>query len=278
MRTLRALAPLVAVVLLVAGCGSASKDASAKSTPSKTPSAKAVKHVIKVVYDEPTTNDDATAKEILQDGGVDGIASGFSDNFAFPVDLTIHATSGDGSPFYDPATKTVTLYYGFVNTTEKIIKAGYPRITDNELGKEWAAVDDFVLIHELGHAFVDVFDIPITGREEDAVDDMATVFFTDGVPNGAEYAFDAASFFHLLQNVQGRPDASQFQDEHSLSTQRAYDIACAVAGSSETTMQQMAARQILPPSRLARCPAEYAQKSKAWKALLKPHLRSSQTS
>ncbi|MFL6160089.1 MAG: DUF4344 domain-containing metallopeptidase [Marmoricola sp.] len=278
MRSLRYLAPVVALALL-AGCGSASKDDSAASSPTKSASSKPVKkHVITVSYDEPQTDDEATAKQILQLGGTDGVASGFSDNFAFPVDLKIHATSGDGSPFYDPATKTVTLFYGFVNTTARIIKAGDPTMSDNDFGKAWAAVDAFILIHELGHAFVDVFDIPITGREEDAVDGMATVFFTDYVKNGAEYAFDAASFFNQLQGMQGAPDAAQFQDEHSLSVQRAYDIVCSVAGSSDATMQDIAARGILPESRLQRCPAEYAQKSKAWTALLKPHLRSEQKS
>jgi hypothetical protein len=295
MRPLRHLTPALAPALtpalslalslvLVAGCGSgstgdhpAAKPTATKSaspSPSPTPE---VQHVIKVVYDPPTNQDEATAQQILQLGGTDGVAEGFSKNFAFPVDLTIHAQSGDGSPYYDPATKTVNLFYGFVIATGRIIRSGNPRIKQYELGKEWAAVDGFILIHELGHAFVDVFEIPITGREEDAVDDMATVFFTDNVDGGAGYAFDAANFFHLLQGVQGEPDAAQFQDEHSLSVQRAYDIACAVAGSSDATMQAIYDLHILSNERLQRCPAEYAQKSRAWTTLLRPHLRSQQS-
>ncbi|MEA2170938.1 MAG: hypothetical protein QOF76_4238 [Solirubrobacteraceae bacterium] len=281
---MRALGLIVALAVGLSACGSSDdKDTTTTDTssnraqtytpPAKTPSAP--EHVMKVVYDEPTTNAEATAKEILDLGGLGGIADGFSKNFKLPVDVEIHVTGGDGSPFYDPQTHSITLYYDFVNLTADILKQGEPGITQNELGKQWAAVDDFIFIHEMGHAFVDLFDIPITGREEDAVDGMATVFFTDDVPGGAEYAFDAARFFGLLQDVQGSPDATQFADEHSLSVQRAYDIACAVAGSSEETMQQIAALNILPKERLARCPAEYEQKSKAWKVLLKPHLRTS---
>ena len=122
-------------------------------------------------------------------------------------------------------------------------------------------------------AFVDVFDIPITGREEDSVDGMATYFFTDEVPNGAEYAFDAASFFHDLQDYQGSPDVAQYSDEHSLSVQRAFDIACKVAGSSDKTMHDIQALGILPEARLERCPAEYEQNTKAWSTLLKPFRR-----
>jgi hypothetical protein len=230
-------------------------------------------HGIEVVYDEPQNADEEAAKTLLQVGGTDGVAEGFSQNFAFPVDLTIHANSGEGSPHYDPSTKTINLYYGFVNQTGAILRQGQPGIKDEEFGKQLAAVDAFILIHELGHAFVDVFQIPITGREEDAVDGMATVFFTDAVPNGHEYAFDAARFFSFLQNVQGEPGPAQFADEHSLSIQRAFDIVCSVAGASEESLQEVAQLEILPVRRLQRCPAEYEQKSRAWKTLLQPHLR-----
>jgi hypothetical protein len=268
---------LAGVALTLTACGSSASSEHGTAAPAKTATPRstpaAPQHTIHVRYDQPRNKGEAIAEEILKDGGVDGIAAGFSKNFKLPVDLTIHATHGDGSPFYNPDTKTVTLYYGFTEAVDRILEAGDPGISQHELGTEWAAVDDFILIHELGHAFVDVFALPITGREEDAVDGMATVFLTSSVDNGAEYAFDAARFFRLLQQVQGVPDAQQFQDEHSLSVQRSYDIACSVAGSSPTTMRQIARLKILSPRRLQRCPAEYQQKSRAWKILLKPHLR-----
>jgi hypothetical protein len=234
------------------------------------------RHGITVNYEPPQTQTEKVAQELLKLGGTDGVADGFSKNFAFPVDVAIDVHRGEGSPHYDPATKTVNLYYSFVDQTGGILRRGQPKITDSEFGKQIAAVDAFILVHELGHMFVDVFEIPITGREEDAVDGMATVFFTDAVPNGLEYAFDAARFFKLLQDVQGAPDVRQFQDEHGLSIQRAFDIICSVAGHDETAMRQVAELGILSPQRLQRCPAEYRQKSRSWTTLLRPHLRSSQ--
>lgn len=233
-------------------------------------------HRITVRYEPPQTRVEAQAQELLKLGGTDGVAEGFSKNFAFPVDVSINVHRGEGSPHYDPSTKTVNLFYSFIDETARIIRRGQPNIADREFGKQLAAVDAFILVHELGHMFVDVFDIPITGREEDAVDGMATVFFTDAVPNGLEYAFDAARFFKLLQDVQGAPDLRQFQDEHGLSIQRAFDIVCSVAGASEESMQRIAQLGILSEQRLQRCPAEYQQKSRSWTQLLRPHLRSNQ--
>jgi len=242
-----------------------------------TTTAQAKTHEISVRYDPPQTQTERVAQELLKLGGTDGVAAGFSKNFAFPVDVTIHVHGGEeGSPNYDPSTKTVNLYYSFVDQTGAIIRRGQPNIADREFGKQLAAVDAFILVHELGHMFVDVFEIPITGREEDAVDGMATTFFTDAVPNGLEYAFDAARFFKELQEVQGAPDVHQFQDEHGLSIQRAYDIVCSVAGATQKSMQRIAQLQILSPRRLQRCPAEHRQKSRAWTTLLRPHLRKNQ--
>jgi hypothetical protein len=298
MRTLRSLAAPVALLaaITLAGCGSASNDDKPESKPSESKSAE-VKHTIEVTYDEPLDGPGESyvatlaagegksaqglAEEILKAGEIDGIADGFADNFNLPEDLKIHVSNEDGSPFYDPTTKTITVFYDFANLTANIIKASQTSdqgsIDDTELGKQWAAVNDFVLIHELAHAFVDVLEIPVTGREEDAADGMATYFFTDYVPNGPEYAFAAATFFAALQDFQGSPDATQFADEHSLSIQRAGDIACKVAGSSDENMQIVAqiGGGLLTEARLARCPAEYEQMSKAWSALLKPHLRAS---
>ncbi|MFL6156491.1 MAG: DUF4344 domain-containing metallopeptidase [Marmoricola sp.] len=284
---LGAAALALALLPALSSCGSSSPHASAK--PDKTPTAKA--HAITVTFDDPVAGTDdgyvgaiatqenispqALSEEILKDGEVEGVADGFSKSFEIPTDLQVHLSSEQGSPHYDPATRTVTIYYDFAALTGDIIKASQPSISDDDLGKQWAAVNDFVLVHELAHAFVDVLDIPVTGREEDAADGMATFFFTDFVPHGAEYAFAAAHFFAALQDYQGSPDAAQFADEHSLSIQRAGDIACKVAGSSEDNMNAIAQLGVLPDARLARCPDEYKQMSDAWRALLKPHLRKS---
>lgn len=297
MRSLRLLGAPVALLaaLTLAGCGSASKDdkPDAKASVTKT---EEVKHTIEVTYDDPLDGPgesyvatvaaaegksaQALAEEILKAGEIDKIAEGFADAFVLPVDLKIHVSNEEGSPFYDPSTKTVTVFYDFANLTANIIKASQTNskgtIDDTELGKQWASVNDFILIHELAHAFVDVLEIPVTGREEDAADGMATWFFADYVPGGAEYAFAAARFFAALQDFQGLPDALQFADEHSLSIQRAGDIACKVAGSTEENLAAIARIGVLPDTRLRRCPAEYEQMSKAWTALLKPHLRATQ--
>ena len=224
----------------------------------------------------PATTRRAFAKEILRLGGTDGVADGFTKSFALPRDVTIHVVNGVVGPNYDPATKTITLSYGFVNYTATVLKRNFPELRrdDEEFGKQLAAVDAFILIHEFGHAFIDVFELPVLGREEDAADAVATVFLTRDVDNGAEYAFDAARFFNALSGRQRNLAPQDFFDEHSLDKQRAYSIVCWIAGSSEASYRDVARRGLLSDERRRRCPAEYEQKVSAVQKLLSPHLRS----
>jgi hypothetical protein len=264
---------LAAVVLVAAGCGSDDKKSSgdkAKTTASDGPNGK-----IRVVYDTPTDQVGRQAKEILKLGGTDGVAAGFTSSFKLPHNLKIHVVNGIVGPNYDPSKFTITLSYGFVNFTAGVLKKNFPelRTNDEEFGRQLAADDAFFLIHEFGHAFIHVFNLPVLGKEEDAADAVATTFFTEEVKNGAEYAFDAARFFDALSGRQRNLAPSDYFDEHSLDKQRAYSIVCLIAGSTEKSYNAVARLHILSAERQQRCPAEYKQKVTATKQLLSPHVR-----
>ena len=161
-------------------------------------------------YDPPNDKIGTDAKQILQLGGTDGVADGFTTSFKLPEDITIHVVNGVVGPHYDPQQRTITLSYGFVNYTAGVLKTNFPELRrdDREFGKQLAAVDAFILVHEFGHAFIHAFDLPVLGREEDAADAVATVFLTRAVDNGAEYAFDAARFFNALSSPPAQPRAA----------------------------------------------------------------------
>ena len=270
-----ALAVLAAAALAAAGCGSSDDGARGDAKTATTATAPAGPNgKITVVYEEPNDDVGAQAKEILRLGGTDGVAAGFTKSFKLPFDITIHAVNGLVGPSYDPAAKTITLSYGFVNFTASVLKKNFPelRTNDEEFGRQLAAVDGFILVHEFGHAFVDAFDLPVLGREEDAADAVATVFLTRAVEGQRVRVRRGA----LLQRAVGRQRElapADFFDEHSLDKQRAYSIVCWIAGSGEQAYNDVAKLRILSEERQRRCPAEYQQKVEAVEQLLKPHAR-----
>jgi hypothetical protein len=133
-------------------------------------------------------------------------------------------------------------------------------------------VDAFLLEHEFGHALIDVYNIPILGKEEDAADSIAAVLLLQS-PQGDRLAFSAAQFWAAFSQRQSPPAIVDYADEHSLDLQRADDIACEIAGSSPQRMKEVRQLHILPAARLAGCPHEYQQKVLSLKQVLDPHLK-----
>lgn len=133
-----------------------------------------------------------------------------------------------------------------------------------------------VLLHEIGHLFVDQLDLPVLGKEEDAVDMMATVIMLR--EGGAE------NFTALADTVDGwlysettRPSRgyvnSDFYGAHSLDIQRSFTIACLMVGSDYETHTRYATRISLPIDRQKSCEEDYRIASKGWAAVLAPHTR-----
>lgn len=132
------------------------------------------------------------------------------------------------------------------------------------------------MLHEIGHMFVDQLDLPVLGKEEDAVDTMATLFMLQ--------SDDPADFVALRDTVDGwmfsestRPSRgyvnSDFYGEHSLDIQRSFAIACLMVGSDYVEHTSYATRVSLPIDRQKSCAEDYRIAEKGWRSVLEPHRR-----
>lgn len=183
---------------------------------------------------------------------------------------------GEVNAFYDPNEKAVLLCYEVFDHFVEIFSKGQTEETEasNEevAGKAVAALV-FTFYHELGHALIDVYDLPVTGREEDAVDQLATVMLLetwDG--EESEHAIlSSAEWFDL--DASENSDEPDMADEHSLDQQRYYNLVCWIYGSDPEYFAEVADEWGLPAGRAERCSSEYARMSASWGTLLGPHMR-----
>lgn len=124
----------------------------------------------------------------------------------------------------------------------------------------------FVLLHETGHAFVDLYDIPVLGREEDAADRFATWWMS---PNAQQDGTDAiAAVEWWLASGRSNPASREqmaWWDEHGIDEQRGYQIICLLYGADPQTMGPLAGRHGLPEARRESCIPEAAQNAASWK-------------
>lgn len=130
----------------------------------------------------------------------------------------------------------------------------------------------FVYFHELGHAIVDLLDIPYFGRQEDVADQIATYvtlqFRDTRLTSNA--LVGALWFFRTKTAVYAK---AHFADEHSLNEQRQFNIVCWAFGSNPRQYVGVAKYARLPKSRAMRCPSEYQDLKHAVEKLLGSKLR-----
>jgi hypothetical protein len=176
---------------------------------------------------------------------------------------------GEQNAFYDPADSSITFCDEFVLRLEELFS---PLKDDEDFTKAVVYASGFTLLHEAGHALVDQLELPITGAEEDAVDQFAT-FLLASDPAQAEMAMAGAAAFGAMYAGRDPAEPTIYWDEHSLPEQRFVDINCLIYGSDPQLHSWIVEQGVVPRSRAVRCPAEWARVQYSFATLLAPHLK-----
>lgn len=201
--------------------------------------------------------------------GFDEAAAHIDSTFLIPRNLPIVFTDcGEPNASYDPAQTAIFMCYDLVHDLASDYES-YGLSDTAHAAAVWQTTF-FIFFHELGHALIDVLDLPVTGREEDAVDQLATLILSETGEEGRDAALLGASWFERTSQRTGSD--IPFWAEHSLNSQRYFNILCWVYGSDTTAHEALLGPDwMLPPKRAERCPAEYDRMSRAWESMLAPH-------
>ncbi|MEE8525119.1 MAG: DUF4344 domain-containing metallopeptidase [Thermoanaerobaculia bacterium] len=151
---------------------------------------------VEVVYEppaDPALTEIATA--ISGHAIFEEVATYVTANIAIPRTLPIRFTAcGEPNAYYSPDQGEVIMCYELLALARDIL--GDAGSSAEEIDEMVLGSGIFFLIHELGHALVHQLELPIAGREEDAVDGLATVILVEA---GAESdALAAVDFFAAM--------------------------------------------------------------------------------
>lgn len=196
---------------------------------------------------------------------LDTIAARLNDSLRIPRDIELRtAHCGEPNASYNPDDRRVTLCYELFRSLSERFAA--------EPGGEFLVSGTvvFALMHELGHALIHVLDLPTTGREEDAVDQLATVLLLQQGPAGDSLAFGAVGWF-ASDAHRSQLDALEFADDHGFDLQRVYNIVCWIYGRDPRAYPELIEDGWLPANRRSGCPAEYRRLAESWRRLLRPY-------
>jgi hypothetical protein len=211
-------------------------------------------------------------------GLLEEAVQGLNETFRIPADVeVILRECGEANAYYESDSRRISLCYELVAYYAGVFFTDAETDEDQELaGEAVAGATLFTLFHELGHALIDVWDLPITGREEDAVDQLATIILLEGGEDGETAALNGAASFWGEDEEESEDEEPSFWDEHSLGEQRFYNIVCWSYGSNPEGLSDLIGDgedDWLPEARAAQCPDEFARMAKAWDTLLSPYVR-----
>lgn len=200
---------------------------------------------------------------------LDALVETLSARYALPVHLpVVYRECGTANAYYSPGDSLISICYELAELFGKFYAGadGAEAAVRNSL--------EFIFYHEFGHALAHLLSLPITGREEDAVDQLATyLLLSGGDAESVGKVWQAAVTFRAFAARRGPITAKLLADEHSLDDQRYYSLLCYVVGSRYNEYSAAAVRAGLTTERLQRCPREYAQLAGSWAQLLDPIAR-----
>lgn len=125
--------------------------------------------------------------------------------------------------------------------------------------------------HELGHALVDVLELPVLGREEDAADSLSALLthqIWDEDSATIIVADTATAYLMYNDEAESGDYETPYWDEHSLDLQRYYNLLCLFYGADPSKRDFVLTDFELPETRAERCESEFYQTETAWSAML----------
>ena len=194
--------------------------------------------------------------------------------YKLPRDVEIRgAECGTENAFYSKSKKAITVCYELVDTALSAGSALYK--DDHETADEFAYnVIDGIMLHEVGHALIDVHDLPVTGMEEDAVDQFGALIqsrthgdYDPYFETGRTMMLDMADWWSYVSEYR----EASYWAVHSLNEQRFYNIACYAYGADPERNDGLLGLDYLPYSRAKTCQQEYDRMSSSWDRLLEDY-------
>lgn len=187
-----------------------------------------------------------------------------------PVQFTFQGCDGeDDASYFD---NNVTVCYELIDE----LQWARPKKTTREgVAPHDAVAGPFfsTTIHEFAHAFFDLHNTPVFGREEDAADQFAAYIIllldkklASRLIRGTAHAFQSESKEEQSESTR------EFASEHGTAEQRYYNVLCLAFGAHPKHFSDLKSKKVLPKDRAERCQDEFEQIEDAYKALVLPHV------
>lgn len=209
----------------------------------------------------------AEVQELHRSGMLQELTDAVNLLFRVPREVGVRfAECGESNAYFDPEAMEISMCVELLADMDQTLSESYP--DEDQRADAVAGAFIAILMHEVGHALVAVLELPITGREEDAVDQLSAWVLIEA--DMADAVLSSAETYYTAEQEAGDEDLA---GEHALDKQRYFNMVCWVYGSQPDAFTHLIKEWELPESRAEQCEAEYAQLNRSWTRLLEGHLR-----
>ena len=221
----------------------------------------------KLIVEAPESAEYNDIYELLKTEDVlEKFINGMNKRVEFPGEVAIKVTEcGETNAFYHSETSTISICYEFLRRTMDLQDA------DLNPKDKLLNATAFMFLHEMGHALVDKLNLPITGKEENAVDELAMILLMSDTTDATYFAAieGAVQFYHdaLEEDLSAFP----YYDTHAPSLERYYDMLAIIVGAYPATSDEFVGENNkfkLHPDRADNAEYEYNRKLNSWKTIL----------
>lgn len=292
-------AVVLAVTVLVAGCGKKAEnnddDAAVKTeiaaapsatntdvnnngTPDASPDDKEWPGKMTVVFEDAKSPEAISGRKFMEETNLlQQLADDMTSTLKLPFDIPIKGSQCDEpNDFWSPSNKSVTMCYEDASNALDI----FTKLGDKDPRKAAFNTELEAFYHESGHMVIDIYDLPATGREEDAADQVSTFMLlrpnADGTidPDSIAAIKDTARLYKASADPNNEIDERLLADVHSPDKARMYNFECWAYGADPKQTQDLIDNGLLPQDRADGCEDEYSKLKSSWTTLLEPYFKS----
>ncbi len=123
-----------------------------------------------------------------------------------------------------------------------------------------------ILYHEMGHALIDILQLPVFGQEEDAADVLSVLLIHDLYEEEAAVGIIYDAAFGFLGEAE--ENAPIYWGVHGPDLQRYYTMVCLFYGANPEAREELAIELELPEERAETCPEEFELAYDSWGPVL----------
>jgi len=202
----------------------------------------------------------------------------------YDIEIAIADSSYDSdcqypNAWYDSYNRQIVMCYELIEETDYRFFDFFNRNynedawTNEDLNYSLINVIEHTLYHEVGHALIDIYRLPVTGPQEDVADEFGAYILLGWSDQniGQDAVLDTAIDFWLSYEENPEFDQSDYADTHGLTVERFYNLTCLVYGYDPNGNQYLVTDGWLPENRYIWCEEEYYQMNYAWDTLLGQH-------